>query len=80
MAKVKTPEVAAKPAPKVNLGGLNPNAIYTATGKVARAAHNADRHKALSGLTVSEALLTRTVNAQDIKYDLKLGFITLVEE
>ena len=79
MAKVKTPEVAAKPAPKVNLGGLNPNAIYTATGKVARAAHNADRHKALSGLTVSEALLTRTVNAQDIKYDLKLGFITLEE-
>ena len=81
MAKVKstTPEVAAKPAPKLNLGGLNPDAIYTATGKVARAAHNAERHKALSGLTVSEALATRTVNAQDIKYDVKLGFITLEE-
>ena len=78
MAKTKS-EVAAKPAPKVNLGGLSPSAIYTATGKVARAAHNADRHKALSGLSVSEALLTRTVNAQDIKYDLKLGFITLEE-
>ena len=79
MAKVKTPEVAAKPAPKVNLGGLNPNAIYTATGKVARASHNAARHLELSGKTVSEALTTRMINAQDIKYDLKLGFITLEE-
>ena len=29
---------------KVNLGGLDGDAIYTATGKLARAQHNADRH------------------------------------
>ena len=67
----KNPEV------KVNLGGLNGSLIYTATGKVARAKHNAERHVALNGKTVTEALATRLVNAQDIKYDLARGFITL---
>tara|TARA_R100001510_G_C7507608_1_gene108590 strand:+ start:91 stop:327 length:237 start_codon:yes stop_codon:yes gene_type:complete len=62
---------------KVNLGGLDGAMIYTATGKIARATHNAERHLALSGKTVSEALATRLVNAQDIKYDLARGFITL---
>ena len=66
-----------KPEVKVNLGGLNGDLIYTATGKVARATHNAERHLALNGKTVSEALATRLVNAQDIKYDLARGFITL---
>jgi hypothetical protein len=64
-------------APKINLGGLNGKAIYTATGKIARAQHNADRHTALNGLTVTDALITRQVNAQDIKYDIAKGFITL---
>ena len=62
---------------KVNLGGLDGSLIYTATGKVARATHNAERHLALNGMTVTEALATRLVNAQDIKYDLGRGFITL---
>ena len=62
---------------KVNLGGLDGSLIYTATGKIARATHNAERHLALNGMTVTEALATRLVNAQDIKYDLGRGFITL---
>ena len=62
---------------KVNLGGLDATAIYTATGKVARAQHNADRHQALNGKTVKEAIATRLVNTQDIKYDIAKGFITL---
>ena len=62
---------------KVNLGGLDGSLIYTATGKVARAQHNADRHQALSGKTVKEAIATRLVNAQDVKYDVAKGFITL---
>ena len=67
----KNPEV------KVNLGGLDGSLIYTATGKVARAQHNADRHQALNGKTVKEAIATRLVNAQDVKYDVAKGFITL---
>ena len=63
---------------KINLGGLDGEAIYKATGKVARAQHNADRHTELNGKTVKEALITRQVNAQDIKYDIAKGFITLV--
>ena len=66
--------------PKINLGGLNGKAIYTATGKLARAQHNADRHTALNGMTVTDALITRQVNAQDIKYDLAKGFIKLVTD
>ena len=77
----KTKNVVEKIAtPKINLGGLNGNAIYTVSGKVARAQHNADRHTALNGKTVTEALITRQVNAQDIKYDLAKGFIKLVTE
>ena len=62
---------------KINLGGLDGDAIYTATGKVARAQHNADRHTELNGKTVKEAIATRLVNAQDVKYDVAKGFITL---
>tara|TARA_R100000234_G_scaffold3621_1_gene2993 strand:- start:136 stop:378 length:243 start_codon:yes stop_codon:yes gene_type:complete len=69
--------VTPTPAVKINAGGLNVNLIYTATGKVARASHNAERHKALSGKTVGAALASRLVNAADIKYDLAKGFITL---
>ena len=76
MGKVNKAAKAA-PAVKINLGGLNGNAIYTATGKVARAQHNADRHVALNGKTVSDAIATRLVNAQDVKYDVAKGFITL---
>ena len=62
---------------KVNLGGLNGDLIYTATGKLARAPHNAERHVALNGMTVTEALATRQIDAAGIKYDLGRGFITL---
>ena len=62
---------------KINLGGLDGEAIYTATGKVARAQHNADRHTELNGKTVKEAIATRLVNAADVKYDVAKGFITL---
>ena len=64
---------------KINLGGLDGDAIYTATGKVARAQHNADRHTELNGKTVKEAIATRLVNAADVKYDVAKGFITLVK-
>ena len=74
----KTNEVKKVNAPKINLGGLDGNAIYTATGKVARAEHNAERHKALNGKTVSEAIASRLVNAADIKYAVAKGFINLV--
>ena len=67
----------AAPTVKINSGNLDVNAIYTATGKVARATHNADRHVTLNGKTVREALESRLVNAADIKYDLAKGFITL---
>ena len=44
--------------PKINLGGLDGEAIYTATGKLARAQHNADRHTELNGMTVTITLET----------------------
>lgn len=66
-----------KPTVKISSGNLDLTAIYTATGKVARATHNADRHATLNGKTVKEALESRLVNAADIKYDLAKGFITL---
>ena len=72
----KTKKVVAA-QPKINLGGLDGAFIYTATGKIARAQHNADRHATLNGMTVTEALVTRQVNAQDIKYDIAKGFIKL---
>ena len=65
------------PTVKINAGGLNVNLIYTATGKVARAAHNAERHTALNGKTVTEAIASRLVAAADIKYDVAKGYVTL---
>ena len=62
---------------KVNLGGLDGALIYTATGKLARAPHNVERHVNLNGMTVTEALATRQIDAAGIKYDLGGGFITL---
>ena len=80
MNKVTISSTKAAPAAKaVNLGGLDGSLIYTATGKVARAPHNADRHKSLNGLTVTAAIATRVVNATDVKYDVAKGFITLVK-
>jgi len=64
---------------KVNCGPFSPTGVYTATGKVARATHNAERHDEFNGKTVSEILSlkpTRMVLA-DIKYDVKCGFITI---
>jgi len=63
--------------PVINTGGLNAAAIYTATGKLARAAHNAARHTAYNGKTVGAILSNRLLTAADIKYDLAKGFITL---
>ena len=68
--KIEKPKV-------VNLGGLNPKAVYTATGKVARAPHNAERHSSLNGQTVEQAIASRQVTAQDIKYDVAKGFVKL---
>ena len=71
----------AKTAPKavkaVKLGGLDGNLIYTATGKVARAEHNAERHQLLNGKTVTEAIASRVVAAIAIKYDVAKGYVTL---
>ena len=66
-------------APKINLGGLPAQAMYTKTGKLARAVHNAERHDLYSGKTVSEILSIKptVMTPADIKYDVKLGFITL---
>jgi|TARA_R100001530_G_C4278093_1_gene144890 hypothetical protein len=74
---MKTENTKKAEQPKINLGGLDGEAIYKATGKVARAQHNADRHTELNGKTVKEAIATRLVNAQDVKYDVAKGFITL---
>ena len=68
--KIEKPKV-------VNLGGLNPTAVYTATGKVTRAQHNAERHSSLSGQPVEQAIASRQVTAQDIKYDVAKGFVKL---
>ncbi len=55
---------------------FNDDDVLYATGKVARAEHNAERHKKLNGMTVKQALESRLVNKADISYDLKLGFMT----
>ena len=47
------------------------------TGKVARAEHNAERHKALNGKTVGEALGGKNYTKADLNYDLKVGFLTI---
>mgnify|MGYP003140827370 CR=1 FL=1 len=69
----------AKVAVKVNLGGLPPAKIYTKTGKIARAVHNAERHELYNGKTVHEILSIKptVMTPADIKYDVKVGFITL---
>ena len=65
--------------PKLYVGGLNPNAIIRKTGKIARASHNAERVLKADGSTVLDAIESRTHTAQDLKYDLKMGTITLEE-
>ena len=74
-ASPKTP-TKAKPATKVNGGGLDLDAVLIRTDKVARADHNRDRHKDLDGMTVFDALATRRVDARDIRYDISKGFMT----
>ena len=66
-------------APKINLGGLPAKAVYTKTGKLARAVHNAERHDLYNGKTVAEILSIKptVMTPADIKYDIKLGFITI---
>ena len=75
----KTTKKAKANAPKINLGGLPAQAVYSKTGKIARAAHNAERHDLYSGQTVQEILSIKptVMTPADIKYDIKLGFITL---
>jgi hypothetical protein len=77
MSKVSNAKTAPKAVKAVNLGGLNGSLIYTATGKVARADHNAERHQLLNGKTVTEAIASRVVAAADIKYDVAKGYVTL---
>ena len=77
MSKVSNAKTAPKAVKEVNLGGLNGSLIYTATGKVARADHNAERHQLLNGKTVTEAIASRVVAATDIKYDVAKGYVTL---
>ena len=75
---MKVNKAETKAAPKaVNLGGLDGSLIYTATGKVARAPHNAERHTALNGKTVTAAIASRLVAAVDVKYDVAKGYVTL---
>tara|TARA_R110000787_G_scaffold43783_1_gene107258 strand:+ start:33689 stop:33988 length:300 start_codon:yes stop_codon:yes gene_type:complete len=63
---------------KVKSGGLNLDGVLKINpDKTARATHNADRHTALNGKTVREALATRTVDARDLRYDLDKKFMTL---
>ena len=47
------------------------------TGKVARAEHNAERHKTLNGKTVGEALGGKNYTKADLNYDLKVGFLSI---
>jgi hypothetical protein len=47
------------------------------TGKVARAEHNAERHKALNGKTVGEALGGKNYTKADLNYDLKMEFLSI---
>ena len=68
----------AKSTPRINGGGLNLEAILMDNPeKIARAPHNQERHKELSGKTVREALASRLVDARDIRYDITKGFMTL---
>ena len=78
-ALAKRPLAAiAKTTTKVSSGGLDLQAILKANpDKIARATHNQDRHRELSGKTVQEALATRMVDARDIRYDVAKGFMLL---
>ena len=63
---------------KVNAGGLDLDAIILDNpAKIARAEHNEERHKDMSGKTIRDALATRRVDARDIRYDLQKGFMTI---
>jgi|TARA_R100000664_G_C2736593_1_gene125910 hypothetical protein len=64
---------------KVNCGPFAPAGIYTATGKIARATHNAERHEEFNGKTIKEILSLKPtrMTLADIKYDVKTGFITI---
>ena len=63
---------------KVNAGGLDLDAIILDNpDKIARAQHNQERHKDMSGKTIRDALATRRVDARDIRYDLQKGFMTI---
>lgn len=77
MAKSNVAKVAPK-AKETLISGLNANSVYTATGKLARAAHNVERHQEFNGMTVKEILDTKRMTPADIKYDIKCGFIKLV--
>jgi hypothetical protein len=67
-----------KTTTKINGGGLNLEATLSNNPeKIARAAHNQERHTELDGKTVRQALATRLVDIRDIRYDLLKGFMTL---
>ena len=77
-AKRPLAAIAKTATKKVNSGGLDLQATLKANpDKIARATHNQDRHKELSGKTVQEALATRMVDARDIRYDVAKGFMLL---
>ena len=80
MAKIATDQkTTPATAPKVNCGPFNPSGIYKATGKIARAPHNAERHEEFNGKTVKAILSLKPtrMTIADIKYDVKTGFITI---
>ena len=77
-AKRPLAAIAKTATKKVNSGGLDLQATLKANpDKIARATHNQDRHKELSGKTVQEALATRMVDARDIRYDVAKGNMLL---
>tara|TARA_A100001388_G_C28378260_1_gene315690 strand:+ start:246 stop:473 length:228 start_codon:yes stop_codon:yes gene_type:complete len=61
----------------IYLGGLDPDATITATGKVLRAEVNIARVKASNGKTVAEAINSRLGTSTDFKYLVKMGAITI---
>lgn len=69
--------MVAKKCKDVKCGGLHLDAIYTATGKVAKASHNKKRHKKCDGKSIREILGKNIMKIADIKYDIKLGFVTI---
>ena len=61
----------------VKCGGLNLDAVYTATGKVAKASHNIKRHKKCDGKSIREIFGKKMMKLCDIQYDRKMGFVTI---